>query len=84
MMGHMSELTISLPAPLDAYVRAQLGAGGYANASAYFADLIQHEQALTQLRDMLDAAEASGVNALSKDALMEQARQQAREQGLLS
>lgn len=85
----MSRLTISVPDQMNAWVEAQIKIGRYGNVSEYFRDLVRHDQdkrqtAISELRSMLEKAEASGPGNRSMQELMAEARQQARAQGLIS
>ena len=84
----MSRVTISLPDPMNEWVQAQVDAGRYGNVSEYLRDLVrrdqeQREAAITELRTLLDRAEASGVSPRSLPEVLEAARQEARQKGLL-
>lgn len=85
----MNRLTISMPEQMNAYVEAQINAGRYGNISEYFRDLVRRDQerretAIQELRDMLDKAEASGISQRNVPEIMEAARKEARQKGLLS
>ena len=84
----MSRLTISMPDQMNEWVETQIRSGRYGNVSEYFRDLVRRDQerreeAVRQLRDMLDRAEASGLSARSLPEVMEAARDEARSKGLL-
>lgn len=84
----MSRLTISMPKQMNEWVEAQISAGRYGNVSEYFRDLVRRDQerregAIQQLRDMLDRAEASGLSGRTLPEIMEAARDEARQKGLL-
>ena len=85
----MSRLTISMPNQMNEWVEAQSSAGRYGNVSEYFRDLVRRDQerkesAINELRAMLDRAEASGISEKSLPEVLEAARQEARQKGLLS
>ena len=85
----MSRLTISMPDQMNDWVDAQIASGRYGNVSEYFRDLVRRDQerredAIQELRTMLDKAEASGVSGRSLDEIREAARAEARQKGLLS
>ena len=66
----MSRLTISMPDQMNEWVEAQISAGRYGNVSEYFRDLVRRDQerrenAIRELRTMLDRAEQSGVSERS-------------------
>ena len=85
----MSRLTISMPDQMNDWVDAQIASGRYGNVSEYFRDLVRRDQerredAIQELRTMLDKAEASGVSGRSLEDIREAARAEARQKGLLS
>ena len=61
----MGKVTLSLDADQEAFVNERLAEGRYGDASDYFRELVhrdqERQQAASRLRQMLDAAEASGV-----------------------
>jgi antitoxin ParD1/3/4 len=62
----MSRLTFSMPDQMTAWVEAQVSAGRSGIVSDYFRDLVRRDQerrdgALSELRVMLERAEASGI-----------------------
>ena len=63
----MQRKTITITDQMENWVKAQIDSGQYGNDSEYFRDLIRRDQerraAETQLRSMLDEAEASGLSA---------------------
>lgn len=84
----MSRLTISMPEQMSEWVDAQVTSGRYGNVSEYLRDLVrrdqeQRERAVKQLRDLLDRAESSGISERSLPEVLEAARQEARQRGLL-
>lgn len=84
----MSRLTISIPDQMNDWVEAQVSAGRYGNVSEYFRDLVRRDQerrdtAINELRVMLERAEASGVSKRSLSEILDAAREEARQQGLL-
>jgi len=85
----MSRLTISMPDQMSEWVEAQINAGRYGNVSEYFRDLVRRDQerresAIGELRTMLDRAKASGISDKTLPEVLEAARQEARQKGLLS
>jgi len=85
----MSRLTISMPDQMNEWVEAQVSAGRYGNVSEYFRDLVRRDQerrdgAISELRTMLERAEADGVSKRSVSEILEAAREEARQKGLLS
>lgn len=84
----MSRLTISMPDQMNDWVEAQVSAGRYGNVSEYFRDLVRRDQerrdtAINELRVMLERAEASGVSKRSLSEILDAARAEARQKGLL-
>ena len=84
----MSRLTISMPDQMNEWVEAQIAAGRYGNVSEYFRDLVRRDQehreaAVAELRAMLERAKASGVSDRAFPDILEAARQEARQKGLL-
>ena len=84
----MSRLTISMPDQMNDWVEAQISAGRYGNVSEYFRDLVRRDQerresAIGELRTILDRAEQSGISDRSMSEVLEAARQEARQKGLL-
>lgn len=84
----MNRLTISMPEPMNDYVESQINTGRYGNVSEYFRDLVRRDQdrrevAILELRALLDKAEASGISKRTIPEIMEAARAEARQKGLL-
>ena len=84
----MSRLTISMPDQMNEWVEAQIAAGRYGNVSEYFRDLVRRDQerretATAELRTLLERAEASGVSDHAFPDILEAARREARQKGLL-
>lgn len=84
----MSRLTISMPDQMNEWVEAQIAAGRYGNVSEYFRDLVRRDQerretAVAELRTILERAEASGVSDRAFPDILEAARREARQKGLL-
>ncbi|SMO64285.1 antitoxin ParD1/3/4 [Thalassovita litoralis] len=84
----MARLTISMPDQMNDWVEAQVSAGRYGNVSEYFRDLVRRDQerretAINELRVMLERAEASGVSKHSLIEILDAAREEARQKGLL-
>lgn len=75
----MARHTISLPEPMSAYIESRLKEGQYGNVSEYFRDLVrrdqeQRQEAMAELRAMIDKAEASGISDLTMDQIRAKAR----------
>lgn len=84
----MNRLTISMPEQMNDFVEAQISGGRYGNVSEYFRDLVRRDQerreaAIQELRAMLEKAKASGISDQSFPEIMEAAREEARQKGLL-
>ena len=85
----MSRLTISMPDQMNDWVESQINSGRYGNVSEYFRDLVRRDQerrdnAVNELRVLVDRAEASGISDRSLEEIREAARTEARHKGLLS
>ena len=69
----MQRKTITITDQMENWVKAQVDSGKYGNDSEYFQDLIRRDQdsreAETQLRFMLDEAEASGKSDRTPQAI---------------
>ncbi|HRO24669.1 MAG TPA: type II toxin-antitoxin system ParD family antitoxin [Promineifilum sp.] len=84
----MTRLTISMPEQMTAYVEARIAEGRYGNVSEFFRDLVRRDQerratAIAELRTLLATAEESGIGKRSMTDLIESARDEARQRGLL-
>lgn len=84
----MSRLTISMPEQMNDWVEAQISVGRYGNVSEYFRDLVRRDQenregAIAELRSLIEQAEASGISRRTLPEVLEAARQEARQGGLL-
>ncbi len=62
----MSNITISLPASLKAYVDEQVTQSGYASADEYFLALVLLDQRLQKTQDSLDSLLAEGLESLDR------------------
>ena len=77
-----------MPEQMNDWVEAQVSEGRYGNISAYFRDLVRRDQdarakAVSDLRDLIDRAERSGISTRSFEDALEAARAEARAKGLL-
>ncbi len=77
----MARHTISLPEPMSAYIESRLKEGQYGNVSEYFRDLVRRDQerrqeAMAELRAMIDKAEASGISDLTMDQIRDKVRKE--------
>ena len=84
----MSRMTISMPDQMNEWVEAQINAGRYGNVSNYFRDLVRRDQerqeaAIGELCAMLHRAEASGISKRLVGEMLQDAREEARQKGLL-
>lgn len=83
----MATMNVSLSDQLKDWVDDQMKSGRYDTASEYVRDLIRHDQdraaKIENLRRLVDEGRASGVSAKSIQEIGEEARRQAREQGLI-
>jgi antitoxin ParD1/3/4 len=71
--------TISLPEPMSQYIEGRIADGQYGNVSEYFRDLVRRDQerrqnAIDELKGLIDKAEASGISDLTMDQIREKAR----------
>ena len=79
----MSRLTISMPEQMNDWVQEQVSNGRYGNISEYFRDLVRRDQerrgdALRELRELIDRAEAAGAGGRKLPEVLEAAREEAR------
>jgi antitoxin ParD1/3/4 len=78
----MMRKTITIPVPVEAWVKAQIAAGRYANDSEYFRDLIRHDQARRaaeeELGRLIDEGDASGISDKTVEDIWREAEQRAR------
>jgi antitoxin ParD1/3/4 len=83
----MVRKTISMPDEMGEWVESRIRSGQYNNDSEYFRDLVRHDQqrqeAIGQLRRMLDDAEGSGVSALQVPDIMRNVEERLRKNGQL-
>jgi antitoxin ParD1/3/4 len=71
--------TISLPEPMSSYIEGRIAEGQYGNVSEYFRDLVRKDQerrqnAIEELRALLEKAEASGISDLTMDQIRQKVR----------
>lgn len=86
----MSRLTISMSEKMNKWVEAQVGSGRYGSVGEYLCELVRRdqeqgrrEQAIEELRRIIDKAEASGTSGRTLPEIRERTRQKARRMGLL-
>lgn len=79
----MTRKTISIPDAMEAWVKAQIASGRYANDSEYFRDLIRRDQerrdAEAELRHMLKEADEGGVSDRTLDQIWAEAERRNRD-----
>ena len=73
----MQRKTITITDQMEIWVKSQVESGKYGNDSEYFRDLVRRDQfrreAETQLRDLLEEAESSGISQRSPHEIWEEA-----------
>jgi len=83
----MSKITISMPDPMSDYVARRVNSGQYGNVSEFFRDLVrrdqQRQQALDELGELVDAAEASDINPRQVPEIMTEIEHRLRAHGKL-
>jgi antitoxin ParD1/3/4 len=83
----MIRKTISMPDEMGQWVEHRIRSGQYNNDSEYFRDLVrgdqQRQEALGQLRRMLDEAEASGISPRQVPDIMQHVEERLRNNGQL-
>lgn len=87
----MVRKTITLPQPMDKWVKSQIDAGRYANDSEYVRDLIRRDQdaakrnrqAATELRKLIQEGLDSGVSPRSSQEIFEDVKARMRGDGQL-
>ncbi|WP_026354032.1 type II toxin-antitoxin system ParD family antitoxin [Woodsholea maritima] len=58
----MIRKTITMPEPMDSWVKAQVESGRYGNDSEYLRDLIRKDQERSQLQAMIDESQRAYDN----------------------
>ena len=80
----MATMNVSLPDPMKEWVEAQAKTGRYSNASDYVRDLIRKDQArndkIAAMQAFVDEGLASGIGTRGMDALLRNARAEAKGQ----
>ena len=78
----MANLTVTLPADLEAWVETQAQTTEFPSADAYLASLIRHDQerrqALAEIQALVTEGMESGISDLSMDQVRDHARRLAR------
>ncbi|MEO8684427.1 MAG: type II toxin-antitoxin system ParD family antitoxin [Devosia sp.] len=88
----MATMTVSLPDPMKEWIEEQVQSGGYSTASDYVRDAVRRDRerleprrvmTIEELREIIDASEASGISDRSMDDLFAEAmrRVEARRRG---
>jgi len=74
----MATMNVSLPDTMKAWVEAQAESGRYSNVSDYVRDLIRRDQRrerkVEAMQQLIDEAEASGIETRSVAELLDVAR----------
>ncbi len=84
----MAKITISMPDRMSEYVAGRIDTGQYGNVSEFFRDLVRRDQerrqAIAELRELVDTAEASGVSPRQVPQVMKEVEARLRTHGKLS
>ena len=87
IFGDMPDMSFSIPAALKAWAEKRVANGEYTSVSEFIATLIEQDQVRAQkiaaMQQLVTEGIESGVSPYSIDEIMEQARQRARDNGLL-
>ncbi len=75
----MTDLTVTLPEDLAAFVEEEVSAGAYSEPIEYVAQLLRREQAKKNLRALIQEGLDSPIVGVADEAYFEQLRQLARE-----
>ncbi len=83
----MMRKTITIPEPMEDWVKTQVNSGRYGNDSEYFRDLIRRDQdrnlAERELRTLIDEGLDSGISKSSVSDIMKQVEVKLRRDGKL-
>ena len=83
----MIRKTIAIPDEMGAWVGKRIESGQYNNESEYFRDLVRRDQerqeAISQLRQMLEEGEASGMSPRTVPEIMDNVEKRLRYDGRL-
>jgi antitoxin ParD1/3/4 len=86
----MATMTVNLPDDLADFVEGQVEDGDYADLSAYLTDLVRRdrensdeESRITELRRIVEEAEASGVSTRTVHERIAEGDRIARQRGLI-
>jgi antitoxin ParD1/3/4 len=84
----MIRKTIAIPDDMGTWVYERIQSGQYNNESEYFRDLVRRDQerqeAISQIRQMLDEGEASGISPRTVPDIMNNVEERLRNDGRLS
>ncbi|WP_447969686.1 type II toxin-antitoxin system ParD family antitoxin [Nitrospira sp. M1] len=83
----MIRKTIAMPDEMGGWIEARIQSGQYNNDSEYFRDLVRRDQerqeAVLQLRQMLEEGEASGISKQKIPDIMKNVEKRLRKNGHL-
>ncbi len=83
----MIRKTIAIPDDMGTWVYERIQSGQYNNESEYFRDLVRRDQerqeAISQIRQMLDEGEASGISPRTVPDIMNNVEERLRNDGRL-
>jgi len=83
----MIRKTIAIPDDMGTWVYERIRSGQYNNESEYFRDLVRRDQerqeAISQIRQMLDEGEASGISPRTVPDIMNNVEERLRNDGRL-
>lgn len=74
----MPTINISLPEPMQDWVKSQIEEGGYSSSSDYVQDLIQRDQEEHRQQRLLQTAIAEGIKSGISDRSMEDVLKEAQ------
>jgi antitoxin ParD1/3/4 len=83
----MIRKTIAIPDDMGTWVYERIQSGQYNNESEYFRDLVRRDQerqeTISQIRQMLDEGEASGISPRTVPDIMNNVEERLRNDGRL-
>ncbi len=83
----MIRKTIAMPDEMGGWIEARIQSGQYNNDSEYFRDLVRRDQerqeAVLQLRQMLEEGEASGISKQKVPDIMKNVEKRLQKNGQL-
>lgn len=71
----MTKITISMPDAMGEYVAERVRAGQYADATAFFQELVLRDQERRRLSDLLREGAASAPGPVADDAYFDRLRE---------